>query len=132
MTIVVDASVVVAALVDSGPTGRWAEDRLRSDRLAAPHLLPAEAANVLRRSELTGDLSPDVVAMAYADLLDLPVDLYPFEPFAGRIWELRSTITAYDAWYVAMAESLDTTLATIDGRLAAASGPRCGFEVPPS
>lgn len=132
MTFVVDASVVVAAIVDSGPIGRWAEERLRAGRLAAPHLMPAEAANVLRRAELAGDLSADIVALAYADLLDLPVALYPFEPFADRVWQLRSTMTASDAWYVALAESLETTLATLDQRLAAAPGSTCSFQSPPS
>ncbi|MEY4579670.1 MAG: hypothetical protein RL701_4373 [Pseudomonadota bacterium] len=38
MTLVVDASVVVAMLVDSGPDGQWAELELSADDLAAPHL----------------------------------------------------------------------------------------------
>lgn len=50
MTLVVDASVVVAALVDSGSDGLWAESELLSGALAAPHLLPAEVANILRRA----------------------------------------------------------------------------------
>ena len=132
MTVIVDASVVVAALVDAGPIGGWAEHQLQAGRLAAPHLMPVEVANVFRRAELAGDVSSDVAALGYSDLLDLPVDLYPFEPFADRIWQLRKTITAYDAWYVALAEALDTTLATLDERLAMAPGPTCPFEIPSS
>jgi predicted nucleic acid-binding protein len=132
MTAVVDASVIVAALVDAGPIGRWAERQLQTERLAAPHLLPVEASNVLRRAELVGDLSSEIAALAHADLMDLPIELYPFEPFADRVWQLRKTITAYDAWYVALAERSDTTLATLDGRLATAPGPMCSFAVPPS
>lgn len=130
MTVVVDASAVVAALVDSGELGRWAEDRLRGDRLAAPYLMHAEATNILRRAELAGDVSADSAALAYTDLLDLPVTLYPFEPFADRIWELRRTVTAYDGWYVALAESFETSLVTVDEKLARASGPVCGFKTP--
>ncbi len=48
MTLVVDASVVVAALVDDGEVGHWAEAALRHPGLAAPHLMPSEAADVLR------------------------------------------------------------------------------------
>lgn len=129
---IVDASVVVAALVDSGPIGDWAEHQLRAGRLSAPHLMPVEVAGVLRRAELARDLSPHISALAHADLLDLPADLYPYEPFAERIWQLRTTVTTYDAWYVALAESLDAPLATLDGRLSAAPGPTCGFAVPPS
>ncbi len=131
MTAVADASVIVAALVDDGPAGRWAEELLASTPLAAPHLLPVEAANVLRRAALAGDISDDVASLAHADLVALPVDLFPYEQFAGRIWELRGSVTAYDAWYVALAESLDVPLATLDGRLARAPGPRCRFLGPP-
>ena len=49
---------------------------------------------------------------------------------ADRVWELRSTVTAYDAWYVALAETLDATLATLDEKLSRATGPRCAFVVP--
>lgn len=130
MTLVVDASVVVAALVDSGPVGQWAETQLGSSHLAAPHLLPVEAANVLRRAELAGDITADVAALAYADLMVLRTDLYPYEPFAERVWALRETVTAYDAWYVALAESLDVVLVTLDTRLSTAPGPTCGFLTP--
>lgn len=94
--------------------------------------MPVEVASVLRRAELARDLSPDIASLAYADLLDLPADLFPYEPFADRVWELRHTVTAYDAWYIALAESLDTTLFTLDRRLEAAPGPTCHFDTPPS
>jgi predicted nucleic acid-binding protein len=59
------------------------------------------------------------------------VALFPYRPFADRIWELRDTVTSYDAWYVALAESLDAPLATLDRRLAGAHGPICRFSLPP-
>jgi predicted nucleic acid-binding protein len=131
MTLVVDASTVVAALVDVGPVGGWARDRLDQDDVAAPHLMPAEAASALRRADLSGELTSHAATLAHADLLDLPLLLFPYRAFAERIWHLRKTVTAYDAWYVALAESLDAKLATLDTRLAAAPGPLCGFVVPP-
>ena len=132
MTVVVDASVVVAAFVDSGPAGQWALQQMGRDRLAAPHLMPVEVASVLRRAELAGDLSADTGALAHADLLDLAVGLYPYELFGPRIWELRETVTAYDAWYIALAEELDATLVTLDVRLSNAPGPRCPITTPVS
>ncbi len=128
MTIVVDASAVVAAFVDSGPGGQWALQQMDGDRLAAPHLMPVEVASVLRRAESTGDLSSDAAALAHADLLCLAVELFPYEPFGPRIWDLRNTVTSYDAWYVALAEELDTMLVTLDTRLSDAPGPRCRIE----
>ena len=63
-------------------------------------------------------------SLAYADLLDLRVELFPYAPFAARTWELRANLTCYAAWYVALAESLGSKVATLDLRLARASGPR--------
>ena len=122
---------MVAALVDSGPGGAWAEGVLASDDLAAPHLMPAEVANILRRAAAAGHISQDTASLAHADLLDLRVELFPYVPFAWRIWELRGNVTACDAWYVAMAEALGTPLATLDRRLSCAVGPRCSFQTPP-
>jgi predicted nucleic acid-binding protein len=128
--VVVDASMVVAGLVDNGPDGRWAEHLLTSNLLAAPHLLPAEVANVVRRAAQAGQISPDAATLAHADLQSLRIDLFPYEPFAARIWELRANVTCYDAWYVALAEYLDCPLATLDGRLARAAGLTCAVEIP--
>jgi predicted nucleic acid-binding protein len=130
VTLVVDASVVVAALVDGGAAGAWAASVLSGQALAAPHHMPIEAANILRRAMLAGDLSSDSASLAHADLLALRVELVPYPPLGERCWELRDNVTVYDAAYVALAEGLDAPLATLDRRLAAATGPRCTFETP--
>ncbi|MHB1473021.1 MAG: type II toxin-antitoxin system VapC family toxin [Dermatophilaceae bacterium] len=132
MTLVVDASVVVAALIDPGLVGTWAESLLVSGPLAAPHLMPVEAANILRRSALAGDISSDVASLAHEDLLSLRLEHFPYLPFASRVWELRANVTTYDAWYVALAESLGARLATLDVRLSRATGTRCEFALPPA
>ena len=132
MTLVVDASLVVSALVDGGITGSWAESLLAGEPLSAPHLMPVEAANILRRAAAAGEISADVAAMAHADLLDMRVELFPYGPFGPRVWELRDNLTSYDAWYVALAEFLGTRVATLDLKLARATGPRCGFATPPT
>ena len=128
--IVADASLVVAALAEPGPVGSWAEGVLRDSPVAGPHLLPVEVASILRRAVALGDISADVGTMAHGDLRRLAIDLFPYEPFAERVWSLRATVTAYDAWYVAVAEALGAPLATLDMRLARAPGPRCEFVVP--
>jgi predicted nucleic acid-binding protein len=89
-----------------------------------------EVANVLRRSVITGQISADTAALAHSDLLSLSVGLYSYEPFAARVWQLRENVTAYDAWYVALAESLEAPLATLDRKLAQTVGPRCAFTTP--
>jgi len=129
---VVDASLLVAATSDAGAGGRWAEDIVSAGGLIAPHLALVEATNILRRFELEGRLSRMEAGAAARDLLLFDLELVPFTPFAERAWELRANVTSYDAWYVAVAEQLDLPLATLDGRLARATGPRCRFLLPPS
>ncbi len=130
MTLVIDASVVVAALIDGGNDGSWADRLLGSEPLAAPHLLPAEVTNVLRRCEAAGTVTADVAALALHDLGRLQISYVPFEVARDRVWELRANLTAYDAWYVAIAELLEAPLATLDRRLVASPGPRCQFVQP--
>jgi predicted nucleic acid-binding protein len=131
LTLVVDAGLVASALIDGGPDGSWADSLLLTGRLAAPQLMPVEVTSILRRAVHGGAISADTAAMALADLLELNVTLFPFAPFALRVWELRGNVTSYDAWYVAVAESLRADLATIDVRLSRAPGPRCTFQTPP-
>ena len=130
MSVVVDASLLVAATTDSGPEGVWAEEMLSQGGIVAPHLVLVEATNILRRLERSKLLSRLEATAAQRDLLDLDVLLVPFEPFAARVWDLRGTITSYDAWYVAVAEALELPLATLDRRLSRATGPSCRFRLP--
>ncbi len=131
MTTVIDASVLVAALVDSGQEGRWAEAALAQGRLAGPELVLVEASNILRRLERGGEITRVEATSAHRDLVRLDVELFPFAPFAERIWALRGNLTSYDAWYVALAEALDCPLVTLDRRLGRARGPSCELIVPP-
>src|SRR5256885_16905418 len=69
LTAVVDASVIVAALVADGPARRWAEALVAEQPLAAttPHArrgrqLPAPGG-------AAGDLSDDIATLAHADLV---------------------------------------------------------------
>ncbi len=131
MSAVVDASVLVAATADSGPEGAWAEELVSRRNLVAPDLALVEATNILRRLEAAGRLERIEAGAAARDVLQLDLELVPFAPFADRVWELRHNVTSYDAWYVAAAEELDLPMATLDRALAAASGPRCRFLLPP-
>lgn len=130
MSVVIDSSAVVAALIDTGSDGIWAEQIVEEHELYAPNLVRVEAMNVLRRLELTKQIAAPEAHAAREDLMQLEIELFPFEPFHDRVWELRHTVTSYDAWYVAVAEALGFPLATLDERLAKASGPECAFLTP--
>ena len=131
MTVVADASVLVAVLVDSGREGKWSEDVVAERSLAGPELALAEASNILRRLEQARKISRLEANSAHRDLLRLDLELFPFAPFADRVWALRNNLSSYDAWYVALAEVLNCPLVTIDRKLSRASGPRCEILVPP-
>ena len=132
MSCVVDASVLVKALVDAGPAGEWAELIVAGGLLHAPQLALAETVNILRRLERAEAITAAEASAAFEDLMQLNIELFSFEPFAERIWELRHNLTSYDAWYVALAEALHLPLATLDERLAKSKGPRCEFLTPRS
>jgi predicted nucleic acid-binding protein len=127
---VCDASAVAALLLDSGPDGQWVTHTISSGQIAAPALITYETANVIRRHELTGEISPDQAAQAHADLLDLTVELWPYDLLASRAWELRQNLSIYDATYVALAETTNLTLVTLDKRLAKAPGTKCRIAAP--
>lgn len=128
---VVDASVLVAALIVHERHGAWSEAVISSGPLFAPAHAPAEVTNILRRLERANVISRIEANEAHEDLSQLDIELFPFGPFAPRIWELRHGMTRYDAWYVALAEALAIPLATLDQRLAKAGGATCEFLAPP-
>ncbi len=127
--IVVDATVVVTALVDDGDDGDRVRARLRGERLCAPHLIDVEVLSAWRRLAASGALDPERVGLAMADLRDLRVERVGHVRLIDRCWELRHNLTIYDAAYVVLAEELRVDLLTADAKLAAAPGSRCRIEV---
>lgn len=121
MALVLDASVVAEFLVSSS-AGTSAASRMaeHDGDLHVPHLAVIETTSVLRTWVRRGEMSDQRASSAVADLADLPARRWPSELLLPRVWELRDNITPYDATYVALAELLDATLLTRDGRLARA------------
>ena len=124
--LVVDASAITELLLGRA-AGQAVEERLRDHDfdLHAPHLLDVEVLSALRRVVAAGDASPERAGDAVTDLLDLPLERYPHDGLAPRIWALRANFSAYDAAYVALAEAITdggAPLLTADARLARAAG----------
>ncbi len=120
--------MVAPALADDDADGDRARERLQGERLVAPELLDLEVVAVVRKALLAGVLDERRAAMALADLADLDLERVSHRPLLVRIWELHPNITAYDAAYVALAETIEATLVTADRRLSQATGPRCQIE----
>jgi len=123
---VVDASVVVEALVDDRGLRDAAQHEIGSgDLLIAPDLMRLEVASALRGLLTAGRLSGRDAALAMDRLGAMAVHAVPAGLLMQRVWSLRGNLTPYDASYVAAAEISGAPLVTVDQRLAAAPGIRC-------
>lgn len=122
---VVDASIIVEATVGRGTTRLAARAALRQP-LAAPELIDLEVTSALRRAVHQRRLEIDEADAAIRGLTTLPgLSRFTHVPLLPRIWELRDSISTYDASYVALAEALGIPLVTADRRLARAAEPYC-------
>lgn len=127
--IVADASVIVPALVDDGSVGALARERLVGSDVHAPELADVEVLSVVRREVLGGRLTGARGAAALEDYAELALERHPHLLLLPRAWELRNSVSAYDAQYVALAELLDVPLVTGDERLSRAPGLRCAVDL---
>lgn len=128
--IVVDASVVVEVVLRSDK-GMALEGRLLDgeDPLHAPHVLDLEVANALRRCVGRGEIDERRGREALADLTHIPIERHPHRPLLERVWQLRHNLTAYDAAYLALAETLGAPVVTCDKALASVAGHRARVEL---
>jgi predicted nucleic acid-binding protein len=126
--IAIDAS----ALVEVVGYRRLPTLRQRLDQggtLHAPHLLDVEATHALRELVVRGELSTDGAFLPRRDAAEMRMTLYPHALLLERAWQLRDTLSTYDAVYVALAELLPAPLITCNARLAASHGHDAGIEL---
>ena len=127
--IVVDASVLSVALGDDGTDGAAARAAIAGETLTAQELLDLEVLSVWRRQVAAGHMTAGRAELAIADLVTIPLRRVSHRPLIDRCWELRLTVTAYDAAYIALAEILAVPLLTADARLSRAPGLRCQVDL---
>lgn len=138
MNVVVDASILVELLVasDDRPS-RWLRDLLHGDDLYwVPGLTPLEVASALRKLVARDQVDADLAGEGLRWLSSLVVKHTPVgQSEMARIWELRDSITPYDAAYLALTERLqaetggEACLATADGKLARSPAVRCPVQL---
>jgi predicted nucleic acid-binding protein len=120
--IVVDASVILGALVADKGADKIEKLIASEDWLVAPELIDLEITNALRRVEKMRRMSEVDAAGLLGHYLKLRLLRFSVTDILGDIWSMKQNLTAYDASYVALAKSLDLTLYTRDTKLAAAAG----------
>lgn len=133
MTAVVDCSIVIRLL--SNLNG----DDLLRQRLArtlhAPALIDAEVSSVVRGLAITSKPNVRITAERAGEMLTdytgLRIVRYPMQPLQRRVFELRHNLTAYDAMYVALAETLDVPLLTDDTKFAGTPSHRAAIHAYP-
>lgn len=121
MPAVVDAAALVELLLQ-GERAPAVVHAIRGTEMAAPDVVNPEVLSVLRRMERTGEVLPERAEQALADLLDAPVRRFATLPLLPVVWELRGSVSAYGACYVALARALGCPLVTGDLRLTRAPG----------
>ncbi|MGQ0630038.1 MAG: type II toxin-antitoxin system VapC family toxin [Sporichthyaceae bacterium] len=122
---VVDAGVIVELVA-----GALDPVLLGSEDLAAPHLIDSEVTQVLRGLARRAELTEEQAATALSGFGALTLVRFGAHELRTRMWELRHNLSAYDATYVALAETIGaSSLLTTDARIARAPGIRCAVEV---
>lgn len=127
--LVVDTSAVLSALVAARPADGLNARLGSGGELNAPHLIDVEVLNALRRLVRHGALGIDRANDARTDFAALSLTRFPHEPLSERIWALRDNLTAYDAAFAALAETLAIPLVTCDRALAEAPAVRADVEL---
>jgi predicted nucleic acid-binding protein len=127
--LIVDASCLFEVLTGTVRAEAIRERLAADEDHVAPHVIDVEVFGVIRRELRFGRLDQTAADQAVEDLEAWPGERFGHRRLLARAWELRHTVRGWDAMYVALAESLDSTLVTTDTRLAAARGPSCRIEV---
>lgn len=118
---VIDASAAAEYLLRT-PLGQRLDDLVAEAFLLAPALLDAEVTAVLRRAWLQKKIEEHRARVALDDLGAWPIDRIPHTALLREAWKHRHNVSAYDAFYVAVAKLYEAPLLTADGPLSRAPG----------
>jgi predicted nucleic acid-binding protein len=122
---VMETSALVEFLVGSDNIAERVRTATSGEVLAAPHSIDLECASTLRGLVRGRKLPAREAERALDILARISLKRYGHLPLLSRIWQLRDNVWPYDAAYVALAESLEADLVTVDGKFEKIPGLIC-------
>ncbi len=127
---VIDASVVGAAFFNEAHSSLARRFLAQASPLFAPTLLVAEIASLSAKKVWRGEASSAAGERALAVLPDFVGTFVDLAPLAERAFQLAAQhrFSAYDGFYLALAESRACRVVTLDARLIDRAR-SCGLEV---
>ena len=133
-SVVIDASLAIKWLIEEidsdiahAALQHWVE---QDTARIAPYLLPFEVANVLHRRVVRQELGLEDSARMIARLRESKLELHQPQGLHVRALQLASRLSqgaAYDAHYLALAESVGCELWTADERFYRAASPSADY-----
>jgi predicted nucleic acid-binding protein len=118
MMTVVDASVILGLLTNRAEDRGLRQALSATQTLHAPELIDAVVASGIRGLLIGAKIEPARAAEMVADYLVVRITRHSMTPYLPRVLELRHNLSAYDAFYVALAEALPAEFITLDAKLA--------------
>ncbi|APU14220.1 MULTISPECIES: type II toxin-antitoxin system VapC family toxin [Actinoalloteichus] len=128
---VIDNSALIESVAVAKPDVRLIR-RMLASSACAPEIIDAEALRVLRSMNLRQELSSAQAERALTRVSEAPIARVPLKPLVARAWNLRHSVSAYDALYIALAEVFDVPLLTCDAKLARSNGHNAKIELFPN
>lgn len=130
MTAVVDSSALVELFtVASDEFDPKLAARIATVVPHVPDIIDVEFHHALRGLLIGKKISAERAAQARELFIVMPKLRFPSTLLTERIWSLRNNLGAYDACFIALAESLEMPLITCDAKQANARGHQATVEV---
>ena len=116
---VIDASALFE-VVSSTTLGEIVGRTIRDRDLIAPELIDAEVLSTIRRGVLSEIVPESIATAAVQRLINMPITRYSHAGLIAYACEYRHNVSAYDAFYLAVARKNEIPLVTVDARLSRA------------